>query len=218
MVEEFFSNLIGGIVGAFIVFEGGEGVGKSTQVKELSLRLTGAGHNVLLTYEPGGTPLGEALRQLVKGEDGVSPLSELFLMLAARAQLVTQVIGPALARGDVVVCDRFAPSTIAYQGWGRGLDVDMLDSLNQKATGGLQPDLVVLLDAPVEVAMARKPQGVRDNFEQEDVTFHQRVRDGYLSQAKHDRDRWLVVDATQPPERVAEVVWERVSALLEIER
>lgn len=201
-------------MGAFIVLEGGEGVGKSTQVKALSLRLTNAGHNVLLTHEPGGTPLGEALRHLVKGEDGVSPLSELFLMLAARAQLVTQVIGPALDRGDVVVCDRFAPSTIAYQGWGRGLDVGMLHSLNHQATGGLQPDLVVLLDAPVNLAMARKPQGVKDNFEQEDVAFHQRVREGYLSQARQDPERWLVVDATQPPERVAETVWRRVEALL----
>lgn len=200
---------------AFIVLEGGEGVGKSTQSRRLHQYLLAEGYRALLTHEPGGTPLGEELRRLVKHADGLDPWAELFLILAARAHLVAQVVKPALKRDEVVVCDRFAPSTLAYQGWGRGLGTDFLGTLNEAATEGLSPDLVVLLDAPEEVGLARRPGGDKDNFESESVDFHRRVREGYLMLAQQEPDRWLVVDATFPPDRVANIIWERVSALLE---
>jgi dTMP kinase len=200
---------------AFIVLEGGEGVGKTTQSQRLHRLLVENGYRALPTHEPGGTPLGEELRQRVKRADGLDPQAELFLILAARAHLVSQVVRPALERGEVVICDRFAPSTLAYQGWGRGLDTELLGTLNELATSGLSPDLVVLLDAPEGVGLGRKPDEGKDNFESEPSDFHKRVREGYLSLARQEPERWLVVDATLPPDRVEEIIWERVSALLQ---
>lgn len=158
--------------------------------------------------------MGEALRRLVKREEGLQPWAELFLLLAARSCLVGQVIKPALERGEVVVCDRFAASTLAYQGWGRGLDMELLCTLNHLATDGLSADLTVLLDAPVEVGLARRPQEDLDVFERESLEFHRRVREGYLKLAAQEPHRWLVVDATLPPPRIADIVWERVEPLL----
>lgn len=158
--------------------------------------------------------MGEALRRLVKREEGLRPWAEVFLLLAARTCLVSQVIKPALERGEVVVCDRFAASTLAYQGWGRGLDLDLLRRLNHLATDGLSPDLTVLLDAPVEVGLARRSQENLDVFERESLEFHQRVGQGYRELAGQEPDRWLVVDATLPAARIADIVWERVSPLL----
>jgi dTMP kinase len=201
-------------LGAFLVFEGGEGTGKSTQSRRLHGRLIEQGIRTILTHEPGGTPLGEQLRRSVKQEPDLDIGTELFLILAARSRIVNQVIAPALARGEVVVCDRFALSTLAYQGWGRGLDLDLLRRLNDLATNGATPDLVVLLDMEVEAGLARKPGGGIDNFESESIEFHNRVREGYLTLASENPDRWLVVDATLPPDRVEETIWERVSALL----
>lgn len=199
---------------AFIVLEGGEGVGKSTQSERLFQRLSEAGYRAVLTREPGGTPLGESLRWLLKRQAGIDAWSELFLILAARAHLVRQVVRPALRRGEVVVCDRFAPSTLVYQGWGRGLAVDFLGPLNDLATEGISPDLTVLLDAPVEVGLARRPPGEPDNFERESVDFHTRVREGYLALVEREPEKWLVVDATLPEDQVSDIIWERVSSLL----
>lgn len=206
----------------FITFEGGEATGKSTQVRQLSASLRRAGHTVVTVAEPGGTELGSRLRRLVKyGKMPISPRAEALIFVAARAQLVEETVAPALASGAVVVSDRFGDSTLAYQGYGRGLDVEELRRWNDGATGGLKPDLTVLLDLPVDVAlMRRRPHG-GDRFEaglarasEADVAFHLRVREGYMALVREDPARWLVVDATRPRGEVARTVQERVEEML----
>ena len=196
----------------FITFEGGEGSGKSTQAKALYRRLLSIGISCVLTHEPGGTPLGNRLRRLLRGEGEIDPQTELFLFAASRAQLVREVIRPSLERGALVISDRFFYSTIAYQGYGRGLDLTIIEELNRIATEGLCPDLVVLLDIPVEEGLARKR--LRDRFEKEELAFHQRVREGYLEMARSDPKRWLIVDAALPRQRVTRLIWEGVTNLL----
>ena len=207
----------------FITFEGGEATGKSTQVRTVSSQLRAAGHRVVNVAEPGGTELGKRLRRLVKyGRMPIGARAEALLFVAARAQLTEEVIAPALADGAVVVSDRFGDSTLAYQGYGRGLDVEELRGLNEAATGGLRPDLTVLLDLPVDVALMRRAPRGGDRFEAglanadaEDVAFHLRIREGFLALAAQEPDRWLVVDATLPRSEVARRVRERVASLLE---
>jgi dTMP kinase len=199
---------------AFIVFEGGDGAGKSTQSRALARRLRRRNCPVLLTHEPGGTPLGESLRRTLKGRQTLSPLSELFLFAAARAQLVEEVVRPALQRGGNVICDRFTASTVAYQGHGRGLALDLIHRLNLAATGGLSPDLTILLDLPVEVGLTRIVKAYPDAFHRAPQEFHERVRRGYLSQAAHDPARWLVLDATRPPRELSQEIWAKVQPLL----
>ena len=201
-------------MGTFIVFEGGEGSGKSTQARCLYRRLRRQGHPGLLTHEPGGTVFGERVRCILKRGIYVTPRSWLFLFSAARTQLLEEVVHPALARGEAVVCDRYVPSTIAYQGYGHGLSLEMVSMVTEAATQGLRPDVVVLLDAPSDIGLKRRAGRGRDRFEAEALEFHRRVREGYLKQAKDEPERWLVVDATLPKERVAEVIWQRVEPLL----
>ena len=203
----------------FIVFEGGEGCGKSTQTRALYRRLSKDGFGAILTREPGGTRLGERVRRHLKrtGDARISPLAELFLIATARAQLVSEIIRPELERGKTVICDRFTPSTLAYQGHGRGLDMDAVRAVNGMATDGLSPDLVVLLDIPVEAGLGRKKSRERDRFESESLAFHARVRRGYLDMAKADPERWLVVDGRLPRKVIEETIWKRVSVLLKRE-
>ena len=200
----------------FITFEGVEGCGKSTQSRRLYRRLTKLAIPVLLTHEPGVTPLGKRITRLLKWSRGIaiSPLAELLLFNASRAQLVGEVIRPALEKGTVVICDRYADSTTAYQGYGRGLDPAAVRAANQTATQGLTPDLTILLDMPVEAGLARKNAKNRDRFHAEDVIFHRKVRDGYLRLAAGEKKRWLVVNATQDQETVAGIIWQRVNQLL----
>jgi len=204
-------------VGLFIVFEGTEGSGKSTQSRALKRRLLEAGYPVILTYEPGGTKLGRRVRHWLKWDKSFAPqteLFELFLFLAARAEIVAGVILPALEKGTVVICDRYADSTAAYQGYGRGVDLSLIKTLNNVATGGLSPDLVVLLDVDAEKGIGRK--GVkRDRFEQEELAFHRKVHRGYLEIAADEPERWLVVDALLPRKKIQELIWERVEQLLD---
>ncbi|MFQ5860617.1 MAG: dTMP kinase [Dehalococcoidia bacterium] len=202
-------------MGIFVVFEGGEGVGKSTQARLLYRRLLRAGYPAIFTHEPGGTPTGERVRRWLKSGAHLSPLAELFLFEAARAQLACEVLLPALERGDSVVCDRFTASTLAYQGYARGLDLELVYRLNREASGGREPDIFVLLDLPVEVGLARKPRHQADAFQRESVVFHQRVRRAFLEMAQRDPERWLVVDGTRPRQQIADEVWEWVKALLE---
>ncbi len=199
----------------FIVFEGGEGCGKSTQARALQRHFARSGQPSILTREPGGTSLGERLRRNLKqpGPTPVSPLAELFLIEAARAQLVAEVISPALEAGKTVVCDRYTFSTLAYQGHGRGLDLDTLRAVNGVATGGLSPDLVVLLDIPVQAGLGRKKGSEKDRFESESRAFHARVRRAYLAMARADPGRWLVVDGRLPRRTIQEVVRARVGRL-----
>jgi dTMP kinase len=200
----------------FVTFEGGEGGGKSVQAKALYRKLAKVGVPVLLTHEPGGTPFGKRMGRWLKWaqDTDISPLTELMLFNASRAQLVAEVIKPALKSGKVVISDRYDDSTTVYQGYGRRLDLTMVKAVNKAATQGLTPDLTVLLDAPVVTCFARKGTGKRDRFEQEALAFHQRVRDGYLKLASEEPQRWLVVDANQSRAKIAEIIWPRVSQLL----
>ena len=198
----------------FIVFEGGDGSGKSTQARALFRQLRSEGYPAMLTREPGGTPLGESIRRRLKTRRDVSPLSELFLFAAARAQLVQGVVGPALRDGITVVCDRFTASTLAYQGYGRGLDLALIGRVNGAATGGLAPDLIVLLDLPSELTATRKGKNLRDVYDAAPLAFHRKVREGYLSQAAQDPGRWLVLDATRPRRELNRDVWDKVQPLL----
>ena len=204
----------------FITFEGGEGCGKSTQARKLYHRLSKLAIPALLTHEPGGTPLGRKLRYWLKqtAELDISPLTELLLFNASRAQLLERVIKPALENGEIVICDRYADSTTVYQSYARGLNREMVLAVNKAATGGLKPDLVILLDMPVAEGLARKENEKFDRFEQEDISFHQKVRAGFLELAAREPERWLVVDATQPREKIAEIIWGRVSRLLAKEK
>jgi dTMP kinase len=213
--------------GLFVTLEGGEGAGKSTLARLLLERFLGVGWPALATREPGGTPLGEIVRQLIRkpaiarrfyavlGDasewDRVSPSAELLLFAAARAQHVDVLIRPALEAGTSVICDRFAESTLAYQGFGRGLPRAELDQAIALATRGLRPDLVVLLDLPVEVGLRRKQGDTgRDQIGQETRAFHERVRDGYQALAAAEPERWLVLDATAAPAALADAVVARL--------
>ena len=200
----------------FITFEGGEGSGKSAQARALYRRLSQSAISVLLTHEPGGTPFANKIGSWLKWakDTDISPLTELLLFNASRAQLISEVIRPNLKSGMVVMCDRYAGSTTAYQSYGRGLDLELVEAINNAATQGLKPDLIVLLDIPVEEGLARKRVKKQDRFEQEEIAFHRRVREGYLKLAANDPQRWLIVDATQSKAKIGEIIWQRVSQLL----
>jgi len=202
-------------LGLFITFEGGEGCGKSTQSRLLLKKLEQQNVPVVLTHEPGGTALGNELRKTLKRkrDSSISPQAELFLLAASRAQLVAELIRPALEEGKVVICDRFTHSTMVYQGYGRGLDFTAIKMVNNMATGNLNPDLVILLDISPEQGLARK-QSLKDRFELEDLSFHRRVREGYFKMAAAEPKRWLVIDASLPKGKVAGIIWDRVSQLL----
>lgn len=201
-------------MGLFVVFEGVDGSGKSTQSRALKDRLTEAGHASTLLREPGDTPTGERIRQWLKDEHEITPLAELFLFSAARASLVESVIRPALQNGEIVVCDRYTYSTVAYQGYGRGLDADTIRQLNAIATGELVPDIVVLLDLAPEESFNRKLGTPLDRIEREQRDFHQRVRAGYVEMAKQDPERWLVLDSTQTKQALSDLIWRRVERML----
>jgi len=202
-------------LGLFIAFEGGEGCGKSTQSRLLLKRLEQRNISTVLTHEPGGTSLGSEVRKVLKRKRGtfVSPPAELFLFAASRAQLVAEVIRPALQEGKVVICDRFTYSTMVYQGYGRGLDLATIETINRLAVGNLNPDLVILLDIAPEQGLARKRR-LEDRFELEDLSFHRHVREGYLKMAASEPERWLVIDASLPRNKIADIIWDRVSQLL----
>ena len=203
--------------GAFITIDGPDGGGKTTQAERLAAHLRQLGTTVHLTREPGGTWLGERIRELLLDRTGstapTDPFADAMLFNAARRQLVREVIGPALAAGETVICARFADSTLAYQGYGAGLDVGMLRELNDRATDGLQPDVTVILDVPVEAGLARKAPGDVTRFEAEyDLDFHRRVRAGFLAIAAAEPDRVVVVDATRAITDVADEIVRLVRA------
>lgn len=210
-----------GVRGKFITFEGPEGGGKSTHVRELVEQLRAEGKTVLVTREPGGTPIAEKVRSLVREELDDPPVtrSEVLLFLAARAQNVANVIKPALARGEWVVCDRFADSTFAYQGYGRGIDVALLRQLNDFATEGLVPDLTILLDVPPEVSRERlaarqaATATTADRMELAGQEFHRRLRDGFLDLAKKESARFAVIDSSGECEKVSKQILDAVRKL-----
>jgi dTMP kinase len=197
--------------GLFIALEGGDGAGKSTQARLLGTWLESRGRSVLLTREPGGTEFGQHLRDLVLHGDHVAPRAEALLFAADRAHHVETLIRPALARGRVVITDRYLDSSVAYQGAGRDLGIEEIRNLSLWATGGLLPDLTVLVDLPPEVSRQRR-RGVPDRLESEAAAFHEAVRRHFLTLAAADPERYLVVDGRQTPERIHEQVRERVGA------
>ncbi|HXG42657.1 MAG TPA: dTMP kinase [Dehalococcoidia bacterium] len=197
-----------------MTLEGGEGAGKSFQARALGRRLRELGVPYLLTYEPGATELGLRLRELLMDVSlDLSPWTELFLFAADRAQHVQEVLRPALAAGQVVLCERFSDSTIAYQGYGRGLPLEQVRQVCGAAADGLVPDLTFLLDVPPEVGLARK-KGDDDRFRHQALDFHRRVREGYLALAREDPRRIVVVDAALPQQQVTDLLWEHLLGLL----
>ena len=202
--------------GLFITFEGPEGSGKSTHIAKLAARLRGIGYKVVMTREPGGTPAGEAIRHVLQHDmrgENMSPEAETLLFLASRAQLVRRVILPELRKGACVISDRFADSTIAYQGYGRGLNVDDLLRLNRFAVGEAVPDITILLDVDVERGFTRlkernrKKKASHDRIERENILFHRKVREGYLKLARKWPKRFCVVDANGGLNEVEDAVW-----------
>ncbi len=202
--------------GVFITFEGPEGAGKSTQTKLLKAALERAGYAVTLTREPGGTPLGDTVRSALLNPDlEISPLAEFLLFSASRSQIVRDVITPALQANHVVICDRFFDSSLAYQGHGRGLNLDFLREVTWEATGGLRPHITVLLDLDPKLGLQRAANvGTPDRLEQADLTFHQRVRQGFLAFAEQEPERFLVVDAMLKPNAVHEQILAAVTGAL----
>jgi dTMP kinase len=200
----------------FITFEGGEGSGKSSQTRALYRQLNRLDVPAVLIHEPGSTTLGEKLTRLLKWAQStnIAPTTELLLFNASRAQLVEEVIRPALKARKIVICDRFTDSTVAYQGYGRKIDIDTINKINNLATAGLKPDLTVLLDIPVSEGFARKTGQAPDRFEKEAGAFHRKVRKGYLKLAAEDAQRWLVVDAGLSRQEIQRIIWEKVSDLL----
>ena len=217
--------------GRFLVFEGIEGAGKSTQLPLVERRLGDAGVRTFTTREPGGSPLGESLRAVLLDPrfTGMSPAAELLVMFAARAEHLAKVIEPALAAGTWVLCDRFTDATFAYQGGGRGVDAARIAVLEETAQGGLRPDLVLVLDVPVEVGLARAgrrrqmsmsfpapaetglARGVTDRFEREDADFFRRVREVYLERARARPERYAIIDASADEDTTAERVLTAIS-------
>lgn len=201
--------------GLFISLEGCEGAGKSSQVPLLVKWFTAQGRQTLVTRQPGGTPLGQQIRELLLSQTDFPPVSraEMFLFMADRAQHCDQIIWPALAQGQVVICDRYADSTLAYQGYGRGQDRDWIQTLNSLATSNLQPDLTLLLDVDPEIGLNRRAAaGGGNRFETEALLFHDRVRNGFLSLAQKEPKRIKVVDAGQPFEQVHAQILEILEA------
>lgn len=207
----------------FITFEGPDGSGKSTQTQLLADYLRAAGHEVLVTREPGGTVIGDQIRAVLHdvANTRMTAEAEVLLYSASRAQLVGELIRPALARGAIVVSDRYADSTIAYQGYGRGLDLAALRQITDFATGGLVPDLTICLDCPVEEGLNRKQQalasgeGEWNRLDQEAIEFHQKVHQGYLALAAEQPNRWLMLDACGSIEEVQQEIQRAVERVLE---
>lgn len=206
----------------FITFEGPEGGGKTTQAKRLIAKLENAGKKVLYTREPGGTPTGEAIRDILqydKAGEPVCPETEVLLFAASRAQLVRNVIIPALERGQVVVCDRFVDSTTAYQGYGRGFPIDQMLAINSFAIHGAVPDVTFLLDLDLDVGFERLAgrEGIMrqlDRIEREERAFHEKVRAGYLELARKEPERFVIIDAGRGVDAVEQDVWRMVQRVL----
>jgi dTMP kinase len=204
--------------GLFVSFEGIEGCGKTTQATLLAKWLKSRGHRVIVTREPGGTPIAERLRKVLldSKNHSMAPLTELLLLQASRAQHLAQVIIPALKAGKIVICDRFADSSTAYQGYGRGMALEMVKQLNQIAVDGCWPRLTLVFDLPVEKGFARAAKRKRalDRMEQQQIAFHRKVRRGFLAIAKADPARVKVLDGSFPPDVIQAAVRQLVSVRL----
>ncbi len=209
-------------MGCFITFEGIEGCGKTTQIRLLAESLERAGQSVVLTREPGGCPIADQIRAILLDAENSSmvPLAELLLYAAARAQHISEKIAPALANGSIVLCDRFIDATVAYQGFGRSLDLTLINQLNSIAAANCRPDITVLLDCPVETGLGRAIARIEavdsstpreERFEREAMDFHERVRSGYLSLAATEAERFILIDGSSGIEQTAETIFRAVA-------
>ena len=201
----------------FITFEGPDGSGKTTQIRLLANALGARGYQALITREPGGTPIGNAIRTLLLSPEfnEMSPRTEALLYISARAQIVHEVIRPAIAQGTIVLCDRFGDSTLAYQGYGHGQDVEELRAIIGFATGGLRPDLTLYLDVDVATGLQRKQPDLWDRVEAYDITFHENVRRGYRRLIAEDPERWAIVNGEESVEAIHAQVLTHVLARME---
>lgn len=202
----------------FITLEGPEGSGKTSQLPALAAYLRDSGFDVVVTREPGGTAVGDQIREILMNLENISivPRTEILLFLAARAQHVDELIRPALAEGKIVLCDRYGDSTLAYQGFGHKTDLGTLQTLLEFSTGGLKPDLTLLVDVPVEAGMARKRENSAEWNRLDDyaLAFHERVRQGYFALAEAEPERWLIIDATEEKDDVQEALRKAIMSRL----
>ena len=210
----------------FVTFEGPDGSGKTTQAQLLYEYLRERGYPVFLTREPGGTGIGDQIREVLHSLENTEmlPQTEILLYSASRAQLVGQIIRPHLARGEIVLCDRYADSTLAYQGYGHGLDLQVLQVITTFATGGLKPDLTIYLDIDVEEGLRRKLAAHQagevewNRMDQQELAFHRRVREGYLQMVAAEPERWVIIEASQPPDVAQRAIRAKVEAKLPVPR
>lgn len=202
--------------GYFITFEGSEGCGKTTQIEALAKALEAQGKTVLITREPGGTLIGEKVRNLLQDpshKNDISDMTELLLFSASRAELITSRIQPALSRGEIVICDRFYDSTFVYQGLGRAIDMNIVEQLNQITVGTLKPDLTILLDLDAKIGIERaksRQSGELDRIENESLTFFEAVRNGYLELAKKEPERFKTIDGLLSVDAIKKIIWDTV--------
>jgi dTMP kinase len=202
--------------GYFITFEGSEGCGKTTQIEALAKALEAEGKTVLITREPGGTVIGEKIRNLLQDpshENAISDMTELLLFSASRAELIASRIQPALERGEIVICDRFYDSTYVYQGLGRAIDMKIVEQLNQITVGPLKPDLTILLDLDAKIGIQRaksRQSGELDRIENESLDFFEAVREGYLALAKKETERFKIIDGLLSVDEIKAIIWETV--------
>ena len=202
--------------GYFITFEGSEGCGKTTQIEALAKALEAQGKTVLITREPGGTLIGEKIRNLLQDpshKKDISDMTELLLFSASRAELITSRIQPALSRGEIVICDRFYDSTFVYQGLGRAIDMNIVKQLNQITVGTLKPDLTILLDLDAKIGIERaksRQSGELDRIENESLAFFEAVRNGYLELAKKEPERFKTIDGLLSVDAIKKIIWDTV--------